>query len=299
MIILRKLTVWIALLGVIACGSLVLRLRANINEPVPPPPIAPATKPFAHSLGAAGLVEARRENTLVGVPLPGLVTEVKVKVWDHVEVGQPLLTLDSRELEAALGPQRAQIRVAEATLMRLRNQLSRLETVSDQRAISAEDIKLRRSDVEVAEAQLEAAHAAEAQTRTLLERLTVRAPITGTILQVNIRAGEYASPSASTAPLVLGVTDELQVRADVDEQLAPRVQQGARAVAFIKGDSTDPIQLEFVRLEPIIIPKKSLTGASVERVDTRVLQVIFRFPNNPSHPIYVGQQMDIFIEEKR
>ena len=35
---------------------------------------------------------------------------------------------------------------------------------------------------------------------------------------------------------------------------------------------------------------------STERVDTRVLQVIFRF-QNPGFPVYVGQQMDVFIEE--
>ena len=43
------------------------------------------------------------------------------------------------------------------------------------------------------------------------------------------------------------------------------------------------------------MPKRSLTGASTERVDTRVLQVIYRF--HPDQlPIHVGQQMDVFIE---
>lgn len=60
----------------------------------------------------------------------------------------------------------------------------------------------------------------------------------------------------------------MQVRADVDEQIAPRVRPGARATGFIKGDSTHPIPLEFVRIEPFITPKRSLTGASIERVDT-------------------------------
>jgi HlyD family secretion protein len=46
-----------------------------------------------------------------------------------------------------------------------------------------------------------------------------------------------------------------------------------------------------------VIPKRSLTGASTERVDTRVLQVIYRFPNTLGRPVYVGQQVDLFIEE--
>ena len=55
------------------------------------------------------------------------------------------------------------------------------------------------------------------------------------------------------------------------------------------------IPLTFVRIEPYIVPKRSLTGESTERVDTRVLQIIFRF-DLPQIPVYVGQQMDVFIE---
>ena len=53
--------------------------------------------------------------------------------------------------------------------------------------------------------------------------------------------------------------------------------------------------LEFVRFEPYVIPKKSLTGDSTERVDTRVLQVIYRVKNENA-PLYVGQQMDVYID---
>lgn len=297
MIIFRKISFWIALFGVAAAALLIVRLRASLNEPVPPPPVSPTPKPFARSIGAAGIVEALSENTLIGTPAPGLVAQVHVKVWDRVEIGAPLFTIDSRDLQAALPPQAAQIKVAEATVQRLRDQLSRLEAVTDTRAISTEDLKMRRSDVAVALAQVESSRATLAQTQALIERLTVRAPIAGTVIQLNTRAGEYLTPSAQTAPLVLGVIDQLQVRADVDEQLAPRVRQGARASACIKGDASHPIPLEFVRIEPYITPKKSLTGASIERVDTRVLQVIFSFANPGNNRVYVGQQMDIYIEE--
>ncbi|MDX2185432.1 MAG: efflux RND transporter periplasmic adaptor subunit [Opitutaceae bacterium] len=298
MLLFKKLTFWLALLGIVAATNLVLRLRATVTEPVPAPTITPARKPFPQSLGAAGLVEAAHENTLIGVPAPGLVAAVEAQVWDRVKAGQVLFRLDDRELQAALKPQLAQVAVSEASLERLRGQLSRLEAVSDARAIPAEEIRLRRSDVAVAESQLDAARALVAQTRALIDRLLVRAPIDGTVLQVNIRAGEYASPGGVTAPMILGSIEELQVRVDLDEQLAPRVRKGAAAVAYVKGDAAHPLALQFVRVEPVIIPKRSLTGNSIERVDTRVLQVIYRFPVTSEQPIYVGQQMDIFIEEK-
>ena len=141
------------------------------------------------------------------------------------------------------------------------------------------------------------ARAGVEQTSLLRERLTVRAPIAGTILQANIRAGEFAAAGAARAPLVLGDIDQVQVRADVDEQLAPRVREGAAAVGYLKGDTRHPLALEFVRIEPSIVPKTSLTGAATERVDTRVLQVIYKLPARHGRPIYVGQQLDLFIRE--
>jgi HlyD family secretion protein len=76
------------------------------------------------------------------------------------------------------------------------------------------------------------------------------------------------------------------------------VRPGARAAGYVKGDGTRRIELRFERIEPYVVPKKSLTGASTERVDTRVLQVIFSFTAPTERPIYVGQQLDLFIEEE-
>jgi len=135
-----------------------------------------------------------------------------------------------------------------------------------------------------------------AQSRVRCERLTVVAPRAGEILQVNVRPGEYASTSPKAAVMVLGDVEHLQVRADVDEQNATRLQAGQMATAFLKGDTTDPIPLQFVRIEPYVVPKVSLTGASTERVDTRVLQVIYSFERPKDRAIYVGQQVDLYVK---
>ena len=85
------------------------------------------------------------------------------------------------------------------------------------------------------------------------------------------------------------------MRADVYEQNAARLQPGQAATAYLKGDTNEPIELRFVRIEPYVVPKVSLTGASTERVDTRVLQVIYSFERPENHPVYVGQQVDLFV----
>jgi hypothetical protein len=63
----------------------------------------------------------------------------------------------------------------------------------------------------------------------------------------------------------------------------------------LKGRTDYRIPLSFVRIEPYVVPKKALTGENTERVDTRVLQIIYRF-DPPRFPVYAGQQVDVFIQ---
>ena len=144
------------------------------------------------------------------------------------------------------------------------------------------------------EAQITSAQAIAEQAEVELSVLTIRAPREGTVLQVNVRAGEFAETKPVEPLMILGEIDQLQIRADVDEQNAPLVQANQPAVAFLKGSTQNPLPLRFVRIEPFVIPKKSLTGDSSERVDTRVLQIIFQL-DHPNVPLYVGQQVDVFI----
>ncbi len=289
----KKPTFYFAAAGIAAATLMVVRLQSE--PPLPPPPIDPPTKPAHTSLAASGIVESLSENVAIGVPVAGLVTEVYANVSQRVEAGQPLFALDRRELAAQLRVNQANVAVAAATLLRLQDQLTRLKSVNDSRAVSREDVATKEHDVSVAQAQLEAARALVEQSETQLQRLTVLAPRAGTILQVNVRPGEYASATPKAAAMVLGDLEHLQVRADVDEQNASRLRADHDATAYVKGDNSAPIALRFVRIEPYVVPKVSLTGASTERVDTRVLQVIYAFDRPADRGIYVGQQVDLFI----
>jgi hypothetical protein len=113
---------------------------------------------------------------------------------------------------------------------------------------------------------------------------------------VNLRPGEYAQTGVLSTPLIrLGDLDRLHIRVDIDENDAWRFKPETRAIAFLRGNRDLKAKLGFVRTEPYVTPKTSLTGSSTERVDTRVLQVIYSFDRN-ALPAYVGQQLDVFIE---
>jgi HlyD family secretion protein len=309
-LIFRYSTFLAAFAGFVMIAVVMNKVHSKDSASIPPPPVSPPQKPYEKTVAATGILEALSENVSIGVPMPGLVTEMLVQVNDSVKAGQALFKLDDRELQAQLISQRASVEVSRAnadvqraTLNKTQDMLNRLQGVKDERAISQDDLRNRTNDVAVSkaelaasEAQLKAAEALVKQSEILLERLTVKAPRDSVILQVSLRAGEYASTQPKAPAMVLGDLDKLQVRADVDEQNATRVRVGQPAKGYIKGDTRNPIPLTFVRIEPFVIPKVSLTGASTERVDTRVLQVIYSLQRPKDTPIYVGQQVDVYID---
>jgi len=301
---LRKPTFYLAIIGAVMAILLVARLRRP--DPKVPPVAPPTSAPFAQSLGASGLVEAVNENVRIAPTTAGLVAEVQVTVGDTVKKGDVLFTLDDRDARAAIVSQQAQVGVlrsavtqAEVGLADKTDALRRVERLSKNQVSSVEertraDFGAREATASLGrtEAELEQAQAELSRAQVTLERLTTLAPRDGRVLQVNIRAGEQA-PLGSAA-MLLGDVDQFQLRADVDEDYASHVIPGAEAVAFLKGSREKKVALRFVRIEPYIVPKQSLTGLSSERVDTRVLQIIYRF-ERPDFPVYVGQQMDVYL----
>jgi len=299
------------LIGILAAAwaaYAIVHTTTHRESTIPPSP--PPVSDFRDTVAAVGLVEASTENIAIGTPLSGIVPKVFVGAGDAVRAGDPLFEVDTRQLRAELDVRRqtlavarSRARVADARLDDLRRQLSFAEQVKDKRAVSAEELSRRRSAVDTAAAELDEARAqvaaAEAQVRATaveIERSTVRSPIDAEVLQVKLRVGEFAAAAPSESPLiVLGRCKPLHVRVDVDEHEGWRVRAGSAAVGRLRGNAELKTPLSFVRFEPLVVPKKSLTGDSTERVDTRVLQVIYKVEQDDL-PLFVGEQLDVFID---
>lgn len=260
-----------------------------------------AEAPFASNVAGTGIVEASTENIAIGTPVAGVVATVLVKPGSHVHAGETLFKLDDREVSAQLLPASAQVNEAEATLAKDTDMLDRGEALSkaNKDTITVEELRRRRFVVAIDQASLDKARADVERLKILSSRYTVTAPVDGLVMQVKIRAGEFATTGVLDPPLmVLGGDDRLHVRVDVDEQQAWRVREGAPAVAFVRGNPGLKTSLKFERVEPMVVRKASLTGESVERTDTRVLQVIYSF-DPAALPVHAGQQVDVFIDASR
>lgn len=303
----KRVSFYLAVAGI--AGTILLVNQLRKVPPAPAPPTEPARSAFVNSVAGTGIIEATRENVKIGAPKGGLIQKICVQVGSKVKLGEPILQLDDRETRAQLLTMQTQLEAMRASwesekvlMADAKDQFDRTESLAKQNVASVDErtrkqFALQSMEARVAKiaADIKAAEAQVELAQTNLEILTVRAPRDGTILQVNVREGEYAGTTPTEPLMILGETDRLQIRTDVDEQNAPLVTPNEPAVAFLKGDTKSPIPLRFVRIEPYVVPKKSLTGDSTERVDTRVLQIIFEF-DRPATPVYVGQQMDVFIQ---
>jgi multidrug resistance efflux pump len=152
------------------------------------------------------------------------------------------------------------------------------------------------ADKEVSKAAVAMAESQLKSTEIQLERLIVRALADGEILQVNVRPGQFAAALWNQALVVIGDSNRLHVRVDIDENDVPLFDPKATAKASLRGKPDIEFALTPFKIEPYIIPKKSLTGDNAERVDTRVLQVVYALPENRDFPIFIGQQMDAKIQ---
>jgi len=287
----------VALVGVVFAVVTVLR-GDRVRPPVPTVSEAPKP-PYGSSVAGSGIVEASTENISLGTQIPGIVSKIFVEIGSNVKAGDPLFSIDERPIQAELATRRAAVQVAEAQLADARYDLSLDERLAAQGLTNVAGLEKKRFTTQKAEAQLLQARAELSSVETELERLTVRAPVDGQVLQLKVHRGEFASAGPTVlgqSPLiVLGSVTPLNVRVDVDENDAWRVRAGAAAVGYLRGNEKITTPLTFVRFEPFVVPKRSLTGDSTERVDTRVLQVVFSFTRGDL-PIFVGQQMDVFID---
>ncbi len=313
------------LLAVIGLGAAIaMVLRGNQAAPAAQTIPHSANAPFASYISGPGIIEASSENIAVGTPVSGIVAAVYVKWGDRVKNGAPLFKVDSRDLEAQLLPANAKVKEvkaqllpaaakvkeAEATVAKAEYRLKVGEDLEPGVSISAEDMANRKFDagidramlasaqaqVEQIKAQIDSAQAQVKQIEREIERRTIRAPISGRILQMKTRPGEYAQSGVVSTPLMLlGDDTRLHVRVDIDENDAWRLQPCASAVASVRGNPEIKTPLEYVRTDPDVIPKVALTGDTTQRTDTRVLQVIYGF-DPATLPLYVGQMMDVFIE---
>jgi len=240
---------------------------------------------LASTIASARRLEAAPQSGDVATA-EAAVEEARAKMYDAEAAAGRSERLNQRQMVSATDYDRDRytFQGAKATFAKAAADLNRLKVTWEA------DKQVSKTSVAMADSQVQS-------TKIQIERLIVRALADGQILQMNVRPGQFAGAMWNTALVVIGDSNRLHVRVDIDENDVPLFNPNAKAVATLKGRPGVAFEnLTVFKVEPYIIPKKSLTGDNSERVDTRVLQVVYALPDNTPIPLYVGQQMDAYIE---
>jgi multidrug efflux pump subunit AcrA (membrane-fusion protein) len=324
-----RLRIGALILPALALAGALFTTWSIMSQPGAPertaPLSVPVSNPFAGAVAGLGEVEPNSETVAIGTDLSGLVAAVHVRPGEMVTARAPLFSLDDcraraayAEAEAALAAAIADRAEADASLAAARAErdraaadaaryqnLARTDIAASRQRIetAVADARKAEAQIRLAEARIASAEAAIARARAVrdraavdLDKTIVRAPFAGMVLRVNLRPGEFAQGAALPEPLIVfGATNPLHVRVQVDETDAHRIDPAATARGFLRGDGTQSASLAFVRAEPLARPKRFLSNAPGERVDTRVVEVVYRLEAG-ALPVAVGQMLDVFIE---
>lgn len=307
-----KLLFILALLGIVVGIMSVVLYNEKVNSE---PPIAVSYNPYVAGIYATGIVESSQpngSNVNIFPEVSGRVTNILLRDRQIVKKGTPILTIDDSVQREIVAKDIAQIRFAIANYDNVGQQLEKIQksyelnckSVSQNvldNAINA--VKIAKENISVAQKQYQS-------DKALWEKYVLRAPIDGMILRIVSATGDYVSPLGSYDTYTQGmlptiqmgvITPDMHVRAYVDELLVPNLPPSSNleATMFIRGLNNKKIPLTFVSLQPFTIPNIELSDQRNERVDVRVLPIIFKFKKPTDINVFPGQLVDIFIKGKK
>jgi len=284
----------------------------GIEKKPQPPAFNPSSNPYTKGIYAEGIVESYQShgaNINIYPEVPGTIKQILVSEGEIIKKGRPLILIDDSVQRATVEQQKAQVDLASASLRSSEDQSNKLRKSYElePKSVSKNDLDNAENTVNVAKANVEVVRKQYELAQTLLSKYTLKAPTDGVILSINAAVGSYVSAQGSydtytqglTPILVMGSSHtNIGVRCYIDEILISRLPQASQmhAQMFIRGTNI-VVPLEYVRVQPYVSPKIELSSARTERVDVRVLPVIFKCEKPKNISLYPGQLVDVYIGE--
>jgi HlyD family secretion protein len=220
--------IWAALAATLALGGCGKPKAAN---PAPPPRVVSVTqvanRPLAGGLQTSGILVSREEAAVYAeTPLAGYrVAKVFVEPDASVAKGQPLVQLDDTLLRYQIAQQTALVAQQTAAAEQAEEQARDVSGLEGQGVLSTEQINQRKFQARAAKASMEAQIALLKDLQTRQERMTIRAPVAGLVLERNVRPGDIAG--GGTNPMFRIARDTLvELEAQVAEGDLPGVKVG-------------------------------------------------------------------------
>lgn len=276
-------------------------------------PLAVSYNPYEEGLYASGIIESYQKNGSninIYPSVSGEVTDIFIEDGTIIKKGEPLLKIDSTVQSAIVEKDKAMVASEQATLKTATDHYQKLKKAYklNKKSVSKNALDNAKNSVLVAKQNVLAAQAQEQSDNALLVKYTLVAPLDAMVMRVVPSRGDYVSPvigaydptTQGNLPIIqlTEVSPYLQVRVYMDEILAPQLpnSENLEATLFVRGMNNKSIPLEFVNIQPYTIPHIQLSDQKNERVDVRVLPIVFRFEKPTDITLYPGQLVDVYIK---
>lgn len=294
-------------------GALLSAYIYNIPGRAQPPVFTPSSNPFVKGIYANGIVESEQgsgANMNIYPEVSGTLRQVLVHEGQQVKKDMPMFVIDNTIQTNTVAVAKAQWSVAQAALKTAQDEYAKQKHAYDinHDYVTQETLDNDFDAVRVASANVELTRRQYELSQVLLTKYTVLAPSDGVVMSFNAGVGSYVSPQGVYDPytqandpvVVMGTPQQnMAVRVYIDEILVARLPppEHLKAEMSIRGADVH-IPLQFERMQPYVSPKIDLSDERQERVDVRVLPLVFSFKADPKTPIYPGQLVDVYIKQQ-
>lgn len=286
---LRRLWAALAALVVVVAGvGLWQRQRGSRQADLGPYTVLASSGELPGVVSASGEMGAE-QRVNVSPKRQGVLEELFVEEGDMVRRGQPLARMDSGDLQERIKELQAQLRSAEAQLVRSRSEVERNEGLFRQGAISLSDVNAVRSTFAVDVAAVQAARQRIEARRVEQADLIVRAPFDGVITQRFADPGSFVTPT-TTAAAVAGATSSSIVELSQGLEAVAKVPESD--IARIEVDQDAQVRVDAFPDRSFPARVKRITPRAVKLNNVTSFDVYLEFPERPPE-LRIGMTADV------
>ena len=268
-----------------------------------PAPVQPSLTPeMSYAAVARGRIDVEGGMLMLGMPIEGTLSEVKVHENDQVAGGQILATLDSSDAHTALELAQAKFEKSQIQPRLLAEHLNASRQHSRRLAAaalngagdgqSADDaaqaVRQLEADLQDAKATSRIAAAELEQARHMLDKHTLRSPFAAEVIHVAAQPGATVSPQLSALVTLLPSKPRI-VRSELNESFVGTVKIGMRAQIVSDDDAQTPISnAQVLRIGSIYGPS-TIDDAADAHIGERSVECVLALNNKGL--LRVGQRV--------
>ena len=164
----------------------------------------------------------------VGTQVSGIIESILVDFNDRVAADQVVAMVDTTLLASAVREAQADLERGEADLRQAEREQRRIAALHAEGLVAETEFNTAQYDLDVARAAIKSARIGLERAQRNLDYATIRAPISGTVIERNVDVGQTVQASFSAPQLFLIAADlsQLQILAAVDESDIGRIAEG-------------------------------------------------------------------------